>query len=89
MTGFKVMIIFVYKGLTRNPENGNTPLQGLPNVKDKLGQIRDIKFGTNISNKMLLNAAKYKGYSFYHFRVIMGKPAGGGGLNLIPLFHPN
>ena len=32
------------------------------------------KFGTNVSNKMLLNAAKYQGYSFYRFWVIKGKP---------------
>ena len=27
---------------------------------------------------MLLNAAKYQGYSFYHFWVIKGKHTGGG-----------
>ena len=32
------------------------------------------KFGTNISNKMLLSAAKYQGYCFYHFWAIKGKP---------------
>ena len=34
----------------------------------------DTKFGTNISNRMLLNAAKFQGY---HFLVIDGKPTGG------------
>ena len=29
--------------------------------------IRNIKFGTNVSNKMLLNAAKCQGYNFYRF----------------------
>ena len=29
--------------------------------------------------RMLLNAAKCQGYSFYSFWVIKGKPAGGGG----------
>ena len=34
----------------------------------------DTKFGTNVSNRMLLNAANFQGYSFYRFRVIKGKP---------------
>ena len=35
------------------------------------------KLGTDVSNKMLLNAAKCQGYSFYRFWVIKGKPTGG------------
>ena len=42
-----------------------------------MGQVRNTKFGTNVSNKMLLNAAKYQDYSFYRFLVIKGKPTGG------------
>ena len=38
----------------------------------------DTKFGTNVSNRMLLNAAKFQGYSFYRFWVIKEKPTGGG-----------
>ena len=72
MTGFGVMTIFVYKGLTRNPEIENTPIWVLPNIW-KLEQVRNTKFGTKVSNLMLLNAAKYHGYSFYHFWVIKGK----------------
>ena len=37
------------------------------------------KFGANVSNRMLLNAAKSQGYSFYRFGVIKGKPTAGGG----------
>ena len=37
----------------------------------------DTKFATNVSNRMLLNAAKFQGYSFYRFWVIKGKPLGG------------
>ena len=37
----------------------------------------DTKFGTNVSNRMLLNAAKFQGYSFYRFWVIKGKPTRG------------
>ena len=44
----------------------------------RLGRVRNTKFGTNVSNKMLLNAATCKGYSFYHFLVIKGKPTGAG-----------
>ena len=62
------MIIFFYKELTRNPEIGNTPVWVLPNIR-RLAQVRDTKFGPDISNKLLLNAAKFQGYSFYHFWV--------------------
>ena len=72
ITGFWVMTILFYQGLTRNQEIGNTPVWVSPNIW-RLGRVRDIKFGTNVSNKILLNAAKYQGYSFYHFWVIKGK----------------
>ena len=65
-TGSEIMTIFFYKGLARNPEIGNTPVSVLPNIW-RLGQVRGTKFGTNVSNKMLLNDAKCKGYSFYRF----------------------
>ena len=39
--------------------------------------MRDTKFGSNVPNEMLLNAAKYQGYSFYRFWVIKGKAARG------------
>ena len=63
ITGFGVMTVFFYKGLTRNPEIGNitgnitTNLSVLPNAW-RLGQDRNIKFDTNVSNKMLLNTEK-------------------------------
>ena len=63
---------FFYKELTRNPEIGNTRVWVLPNIW-RLKQVRDTKFGTNVSNKMLLNAGKCQGYSFYRFWVIRGK----------------
>ena len=75
ITGFGVMTISLCKRLARNPEIGNTPIWRLPNIW-RLGQIRTIKFGRNVSNKILLNTAKYQGYSFYHFWVIKGKPTG-------------
>ena len=39
-------------------------------------ETRNTKFDTNVSNKMLLNAAKCQGYSIYRFGVIKGKPTG-------------
>ena len=72
------MTILFYKGLTRNPEIGNTPVCVLPNIW-RLGQIMDTTFDKNASNRMLLDAAKFQGCSFYRFRVIKGKPTGGVG----------
>ena len=83
ITGSGVTTIFFYKGLTRNPEIGNTPVLVLPNMW-RLGQVRDTKFGANVSNKMLLHAAKCQRYSFYRFWVIKGKPTGG-----VKLSHPS
>ena len=40
------------------------------------GQVRDTKLGTNVSNEMLLNAAKYQGYSFYCSWAIKGESTG-------------
>ena len=77
ISGSGIMTILFYKGLTRNPEIGNTSLWILPNSW-RLGQVRDKKFSMNVSNKILLNAAKCQGYSFYCFWVIKGIPTGGG-----------
>ena len=77
MAGSGVVTIFYYKRLIRNLEIGNTPIWVLPNIW-RLGQVRDSKFGTNFSNKMLLNNAKVQGCSFYPFWVIKGKPTGRG-----------
>ena len=78
MTGSGVMTIFFCKGLTRHPEIGNTLVCVLPNIST-LGQGRDTKFGTNVSKEMLLNAAKWQGYSLYSFGVIKRKRIGRGG----------
>ena len=60
----------------RNPEIENTSVWVLPNIW-KLGRIRNTKLSTSISNDMLLNTAKFQGYSFYRFWVIKEKPTGG------------
>ena len=59
-------LIFFYKRLTRILEIGNTTVWVLPNIR-RLGWVRDTKFGRNVSNEMLLNAAECQGYSFYRF----------------------
>ena len=51
------MVIFLCKGLTRNLKIQNTPMGILP-IIGRLAQIRNTKFVTNVSNEMLLNAAK-------------------------------
>ena len=76
ITGSGVMTISFYKGLTRNPEIGNIPVWVFSNIC-RLGQVMNTKFGTNVSNRMLLNVAKFQGHSFYRFWVIKGKPTGG------------
>ena len=45
---------------------GNTPVSVLPNIW-RLGRVMDTKFGKDVSNEMLLNTAKFQGYSFYPF----------------------
>ena len=78
------LTIFFNKGLTRNPEIRNTLVWLLPNIW-RLRWVMDTKFGMNVSNRMLLNAAKCQGYSFYRFWVIKGKPTWrGGGGKIIP-----
>ena len=47
------MTISFYKGLTRNLEIGNSPVCVLLNIWI-LGQVKNTKYGTDVSNKMLL-----------------------------------
>ena len=66
ITGSGIITIFFYKGLTRNPEIGNTPVWVLPNIW-RLEQVMDTTFSANVSNKILLNAAKFQGFSSYRY----------------------
>ena len=66
ITGSVIMTIFFYKGLTKSPEIGNTPVWVLLDIW-RLGWVMETKFRMNVSNKMLLNAEKCQGYSFYRF----------------------
>ena len=59
-TGSGVMAIYFYQGLTRNLEIRNTFICPLSGDWGELG----IPNLTQMSNEMLLNAAKCQGYSF-------------------------
>ena len=85
ITGSGIMTSFFYKRLTRNPKVGNAHVWAFPNIW-RLRQVMDTKFGSNVCNKMLLNAAKFQGYSFCRFWVMKGKPTGGG--KITPPSHP-
>ena len=69
------MTIYVYKGLTKNPEIRNTSVWVLLNIW-RLGRVKDNPIGTDVSNEILLSAAKCQSYSFYRFWIIKGKPTG-------------
>ena len=82
ITGSGFTKIFVYKGLTRNPELRNTTVCVLPNIWG-LVEFRNTKFSRNVSNEILLNAAKFQCCSKV-------KPIGGGvklPLSFLPPTH--
>ena len=62
-----VLVIFGYKGLSRNPETRNIPVWFLSNIW-RLEKIKDAKFGTNISNKMLMNAVKCQFLPYFSYQ---------------------
>ena len=82
ITGSGIITIFFYKGLTEIRKSEIPPSEFCPISGD---QVRDTKYGTNVSNKILLNAAKFQGYSSYRFWVIKGKPTSGGEITPLPL----
>ena len=69
ITGSGVVTICVYKELTRKPEIRNICVWVFPKIW-RLGRVRNTIFGTNVSNKKILNNVKYQVYSFYNFWVI-------------------
>ena len=66
ITGSGIMTILFYKGLTRNPEIGNIPVWVLPNIWRR-DRVMDTKFGTNVSNRILLNTATCQGLQLLPF----------------------
>ena len=67
------MTISFYKALTRNLEILNNPVWALPNIW-RLGRVKNTKFGAKATKKLLLNPAKFQGYSFYYFWITKEKP---------------
>ena len=67
---------FFNKELTRNPEIWNTPVWVLSNIW-RLGQVGDTKFGMNIFNKKLLDAAKCQVYSLITISELLRKDGRG------------
>ena len=63
-------------------QKSDIPLPEFCPIPGDWWKIRNTKFGTNVSNKMLLNPAKYQGYSFYRFWVIKEKPTTRAGVKL-------
>ena len=88
ITAFGVMKIFFYKGLTRNPEIEKPPSESSL-ISEDWGE-RHTKFGTYVSNDILLNAAKYQGYSFYVSELLRENQQGMGvKLPILRLAHPD
>ena len=86
ITGCGVITIFLRKGLTRSPELGSTPVWVVWLNIWRFGQVRDTRFGPNVSYKMLLNVGKCQNHRLYYFWV--NKPTerwgGGGGSKITP-----
>ena len=86
ITGSGIMEIYFYKGLTRNPEIGNTPVWVLPNIW-RLGRVMDTKFGTNISNRMLLQNSRVAAFTV--FELLRKNQLRGGKITPSSFPHPD
>ena len=80
-----VMINLLLQEIDQKYRNRKYPIWVLPNIW-KLEQVRNTKFGMQVSNRLWLNAAKSQGYSFYHLCVVTGKTIGWGQIR-IKLFY--
>ena len=82
ITGSEVMTIFVYKGLSRNPEIRNTPVWVSSNIWT-LGQVRDTKFGKNVSMKSywMLQNVRYAAFTVSELLKENQRRVGEGGKN--------
>ena len=67
-----------YKGLTRNSEIGNTPVSVLLNI-GVLEQVQNTKYGTDVSNKMLLKIQNARVTTFTISELLRENQQGGGG----------
>ena len=75
------MTILFYKGLTGNSEIGNTPVSVLLNI-GVLGQVQNTKYGTDVSNKMLLKIQNARVTAFTISELLRENQQGGGGVKL-------
>ena len=75
ITGSGIMTILFYKGLTRNPEIRNIPVWVLPKIWG-LGKVMGAKFGTNISNRMLLKLQSSRVIAFTVLELLIGNRLG-------------
>ena len=78
------MTILFYKGLTGNSEIGNTPVSVLLNI-GVLGQVQNTKYGTDVSNKMLLKIQNARVTAFTISELLRENQQGGGGGKITPL----
>ena len=67
ITGPGVIPIYFYKGLTRNPE---MEYLNLCNIW-RLGRVRVTKFGTNVSDKKLLNVSQIRAKTWRLWLLVM------------------
>ena len=74
ITGSGVMTILFYKGLTRNPEIGNTQPELCP-ISGDCSKLET----PNFARKSLMKCYSMQKNAFYHFWVIKGKTTGGRG----------
>ena len=88
ITGSGVMTIFFYKRLSRNLEIEITPVWVLPHIW-RLGQVRDTKFGTNVSNKVLLNAENTRVTAFTVSELLRENQQGGSKITPNPAPPPS
>ena len=58
-SGFMTIFSFQFSSMSSKSGNRNNPVWVLPNIW-RLTRVRDIRFGKNVSHKMLLNDAKCK-----------------------------
>ena len=77
ITGSGIMTIFFYKGLTRNPEIGNTPVWALPNIW-RLGRVMDLARMSLIEYYWKLQNSRVTAFTL--FELLRENQLGGGEL---------
>ena len=87
ISGSRIMTIFFYTGLTRNPEIRNTPVWVFHNIW-RLGRVMDTKIYTNVCNRTFLNAAKCQSYYLNVVFELLRENQLGGGKGKPPSPHP-